>query len=106
MGRVSDAPITSAEYLGKVMDRVVIPTVNDLVRRHEQTYPVVRLRVDPDRYECGICGRKFAKDEVVDVLVLAGRHHGHPDDDSPDEYAQQCPRCGSMDSVEPVTEVE
>lgn len=49
-------------------------------------------------YECNRCGEDFPK--PAEKLTVKGRHLGHPDADSEDEYAKVCPHCGSTDFAE------
>ncbi len=50
------------------------------------------------RFECNKCGYKFRV--PFDKPTIKGRHLGHPDDDSEDEYEKVCPACESTDYLE------
>ena len=56
-----------------------------------------------DMMECTNCGclaTRGTVDGEYQVLVIRGRHLGHPDDDSEDEYVSECPDCDARESFE------
>jgi len=54
-----------------------------------------------DMMECTNCGclaTRGTVDGELQVRAIKGRHHGHPDEDSEDEYVSECPDCGTRES--------
>jgi len=54
-----------------------------------------------DMMECTNCGclaTRGTVDGEYQVRTIKGRHLGHPDADSEDEYVSECPDCGARES--------
>jgi len=94
------------EQISALMNGRVVPAVEELLRRWERLYPVLQNRRVGEVLACRRCGRYLASENLHDGdcqrLVLRGRHLGHPDDDSEDEYVMVCPNCGAPESFEEV----
>ena len=94
------------QQISALMNERVVPAVEDLLQRWERLYPVVQNRRIGGVLACRRCGWRLASENLHDKdyqrLVLRGRHLGHPDDDSEDEYITVCPKCGTLESFEKV----
>jgi len=94
--------------LSAIVNRQVIPTVADLLRRWHRLYPVVRNRRRRGWVGCLVCGHRVSRDYLREAdyqrRVLRGRHCGPGADDGPDEYVAVCPDCGSRDSFTEVAD--
>jgi hypothetical protein len=94
--------MTTGQQLADLVNGRIIPAVAELRSRWEKLYPAVRNSARCGTVVCERCGRRIAAARMGDFdiqhKVLSGRHLGHPDLDSPDEYVTRCPDCGATES--------
>jgi len=94
--------MTVGRQLGELVNGRIIPAVDQLRARWERFYPAVRYARRPRMAVCRRCGYQLAAgrigDDAFQRRTITGRHLGHPDMDSPDEYVTLCPGCGATES--------
>ncbi|MCP4379695.1 MAG: zinc ribbon-containing protein [bacterium] len=94
--------MTAGQQLADLVNGRIIPAVAELRSRWEKLYPAVRNSVRSATMVCDQCGHRISALRMGDLdiqqQVLSGRHLGHPDHDSPDEYVTRCPECGATES--------
>jgi hypothetical protein len=94
--------MTVGQQLGALVNGRIIPAVAQLRARWEKLYPVVRNASRWRMVVCERCGHQLAAGRIGDPAfqrrTIAGRHLGHPDADSPDEYVTVCIECGATES--------
>ena len=94
--------MTTGRRLAGLVNGRIIPAVAELRARWDRLYPAVRGARRPVMLECERCGYQLPAgrigDEGLQRRTLAGRHLGHPESDSPDEYVTLCPDCGATES--------
>ena len=102
--------ITAGQQLGQLVNGRIIPAIAELRARWDRLYPAVRDSKRPDVFVCRGCGHRV-ESSLIDggayqIRTVAGRHFGHPDLDSPDEFVTLCPDCGATESFGEVAHAE
>jgi len=94
--------MTVGQQLGALVNGRIIPAVARLRARWDRLYPAVRDARRSGMMVCERCGHQVAAgrigDDAFQRRTIAGRHLGHPDMDSPDEYVTVCGDCGATES--------
>ncbi len=102
--------MTMGQQLAVLVNGRIIPAVAQLRARWERLYPAVRDARRPRVVACERCGHKVAGGRIGDGAfqrrTLTGRHLGHPDLDSPDEYVTICAGCGAAESFREIVDAD
>ena len=102
--------MTTGQRLAALVNGRIIPAVAELRRRWEKLYPAVRDARRPRMLECERCGCQLAAGRIADDAfqrrTITGRHLGHPDADSPDEYVTLCGDCGATESFREIIDAD
>jgi len=102
--------MTVGQQLGALVSGRIIPAVAQLRARWEKLYPAVKYARRPRMMVCRRCGHQVAAgrigDDAFQRRTIAGRHLGHPDADSPDEYVTVCGNCGATESFREIIDAD
>jgi hypothetical protein len=102
--------MTAGQRLADLVNGRIIPAVEELRARWERLYPSVRNARRPRMMVCERCGRRVAAGRIGDDefqrRTVSGRHLGHPDMDSPDEYITLCDECGATESFREIIDAD
>jgi len=102
--------MTVGQELGALVNGRIIPAVAELRARWERLYPAVKDARRRRVMVCERCGYQLAAgrigDDAFQRRTIFGRHLGHPDLDSPDEYVTLCPDCGATESFREIIDAD
>jgi len=102
--------MTTGQRLADLVNGRIIPAVGELRTRWDRLYPAVRDARRPRMMECKRCGYRLAPgrigDDASQCRTIRGRHLGHPDFDSPDEYVTRCADCGATESFREIIDAD
>jgi len=94
--------ITTGRQLAELVNGRIIPSIEQLLARWDKLYPAVKNAPLLETLVCDSCGHRLDASAMSDPdcrrRAIVGRHLGHPDSDSPDEYVTICPECGAAES--------
>ena len=110
MAEMGHEEMTVGQQLGALVNGRIIPAVSRLRARWDRLYPVVRSARRPRAMVCERCGYQLPAgrigDDVFQRKTISGRHLGHPDLDSPDEYVTLCGDCGATESFREIIDAD
>ena len=110
MAEMGHENITTGGQLAELVNGRIIPAIAELQLRWNRLYPAVRNVRRGGMMVCTRCRREVPAarigDEAYQKKTVAGRHFGHPDFDSPDEYVTVCPGCGATESFKEMIDAD
>jgi hypothetical protein len=102
--------MTAGRRLASLVNGQILPLVEQLQARWEKLYPAVRNVRPAGTMVCRRCGLRLepagSNDQACLRRTIAGRHLGHPDADSPDEFVTVCPGCGAVEDFREIVDAD
>ena len=100
--------ITAGRQMSDLVNGRIVPAIEELRARWDRMYPAVKTAGVIRALVCRPCGRRIDACEINDQAcqrrMVSGRRLGHPDGDSPDEYATVCPDCGAVENFREIVD--
>ena len=110
MAEMGHEEMTVGQQLDALVSGRIIPAIAQLRARWERLYPAVKDARRPRMMVCERCGHQLAAERIADPAfqrrTITGRHLGHPDMDSPDEYVTRCGDCGATESFREIIDAD